>query len=261
MGFYHDGQRALQERFSSTALADRLVENLHRTTFSDADKAFIEASSFFFLATADAEGRPDCSHKGGAPGFVQVTGPSELAFPDYDGNGMFRSLGNIAVNPSVGLLFLAMNDAPKRVRVNGRASLSFDDPSDGEVRASAGAGAGNGGAHLPELPALYPRSGAWRGFAIRSELTRRRWSRRGRALTRLKMWFRRGRLNPLPLSHLTHQIAVVTSSPRHCAGPPAKSSKSPLQRAAIILSARGLRRTSFRFFVWREQRTAPRTRR
>lgn len=128
MGFYHDGQRALQQRFSSTALADRLVEKLHRDAFSDADKAFIEASSFFFLATADAEGRPDCSHKGGAPGFVQVTGPSELAFPDYDGNGMFRSLGNIAVNPSVGLLFLAMNDAPKRLRVNGRASLSFDDP-------------------------------------------------------------------------------------------------------------------------------------
>lgn len=128
MGFYHDGQRALQQRFSSTALADRLVEKLHRHTFSDTDKAFIEASSFFFLATADAEGRPDCSHKGGAPGFVQVTGPSELAFPDYDGNGMFRSLGNIAVNPAVGLLFLAMNDAPKRLRVNGRASLSFDDP-------------------------------------------------------------------------------------------------------------------------------------
>lgn len=128
MSFYHDGQRRLQQRFGSTALADRLVEKLHRSAFSDADKAFIEASSFFFLATADAEGRPDCSHKGGAPGFVRVMGPSELVFPDYDGNGMFRSLGNIAVNPSVGLLFLAMNDAPKRLRVNGRARLSFDDP-------------------------------------------------------------------------------------------------------------------------------------
>jgi predicted pyridoxine 5'-phosphate oxidase superfamily flavin-nucleotide-binding protein len=128
MSFYHSGQRNLQQQFGSTALADRLVEKLHRTAFSDADKAFIEAASFFFLATADTEGRPDCSHKGGAPGFVRITGPSELVFPDYDGNGMFRSLGNIAVNPSVGLLFLTMNEAPKRLRVNGRARVSLDDP-------------------------------------------------------------------------------------------------------------------------------------
>ena len=70
-----------------------------RQSFSDGDRAFIESAAFFFLATADAEGRPDCSFKGGAPGFVRVTGPSELAFPDYDGNGMFKSLGNVLVNP------------------------------------------------------------------------------------------------------------------------------------------------------------------
>jgi len=128
MSFYHDGQRAIQARFQSAPLADRLLEKLHRTAFSDADKAFIEGVSFFFIATADADGRPDCSHKGGAPGFVRVIEPSVLVFPDYDGNGMFRSLGNISVNPAVGLLFMAMNDAPKRLRVNGRATVSFDDP-------------------------------------------------------------------------------------------------------------------------------------
>ena len=96
--------------------------------FNDADKAFIESVSFFFIATADAAGRPDCSHKGGAPGFVRVVAPDLLVFPDYDGNGMFRSLGNLSVNPQVGLLFIAMSEKPKRLRVNGRAVLTFDDP-------------------------------------------------------------------------------------------------------------------------------------
>jgi uncharacterized protein len=128
MPFYHHGHRSLQERFGSTGLADRLAEKAHRDQFTEADQAFIEAAPFFFLATADAEGRPDVSYKGGGPGFVRVTGPGELVFPDYDGNGMFRSLGNVVVNPSVGLLFLAMNEAPKRLRVNGRAAVSFDDP-------------------------------------------------------------------------------------------------------------------------------------
>lgn len=80
----------------------------------------------FFLATADADGQPDCSYKGGLPGFVRVTGPSQLAFPSYDGNGMFRSLGNIARNPAVGLLFLDF-EQPRRLRVNGRAVLDFGD--------------------------------------------------------------------------------------------------------------------------------------
>ncbi len=128
MSFYHDGHRGLQQRFASTALANRLEQKLGRNRFTDADKSFIESASFFFLATADADGRPDCSYKGGAPGFVRVMAPDLLVFPDYDGNGMFRSLGNIAVNPAVGLLFIAMNEAPKRLRVNGRAVLSFDDP-------------------------------------------------------------------------------------------------------------------------------------
>jgi predicted pyridoxine 5'-phosphate oxidase superfamily flavin-nucleotide-binding protein len=125
---YHDGNRALQDEFGSRPLADRLEEKLTRTAFTADDKAHIESCIYFFLATADAEGRPDCSFKGGAPGFVRVTGPSELAFADYDGNGMFKSLGNLAVNPHVGLLFIAMHDKPKRLRVNGDARISRDDP-------------------------------------------------------------------------------------------------------------------------------------
>lgn len=128
MPFYHDGQRAIQDRFASRALADRLEQVTHRALFTEADAAFVADASFFFLATADAEGRPDCSYKGGLPGFVRVTAPDRLAFPDYDGNGMFRSLGNIAVNPAVAILFIAMDAAPRRLRVNGRARVLFDHP-------------------------------------------------------------------------------------------------------------------------------------
>ena len=125
---YHDGARRLQDSFDSRRIADRLEEKLARTAFTADDKAFIEGAIYFFLATADAAGRPDCSFKGGPPGFVRVTGPSELAFPDYDGNGMFKSLGNLTVNPSVGLLFIGLHGRARRLRVNGEARVSHDDP-------------------------------------------------------------------------------------------------------------------------------------
>ena len=126
-GFYHSGQRALQDEFDSRRISDRLA-GFARTAFTADDKAFIESAIYFFIATADADGRPDCSFKGGAPGFVRVTGTSELAFPDYDGNGMFKSLGNVRANPNVGLLFIAMHGRPQRLRVNGTARVSRDDP-------------------------------------------------------------------------------------------------------------------------------------
>src|SRR5690349_8539307 len=93
---YHAGNRNLQDEFKSRAIADRLEQVTTRSVFTESDKEFIESAIFFFLATADAKARPDSSIKGGAPGFVRVTGPSELTFPDFDGNGMFKSLGNIA---------------------------------------------------------------------------------------------------------------------------------------------------------------------
>jgi predicted pyridoxine 5'-phosphate oxidase superfamily flavin-nucleotide-binding protein len=124
---YHDGSRRLQDRFGSRQLAERLVDVLARVEFTDSDRAFIESRPLFFLATADAEGRPDCSYKGGPPGFVRVVDPQTLAFPSYDGNGMFKSLGNVLANPSVGLLFIDF-EKPNRLRVNGRASIHDDDP-------------------------------------------------------------------------------------------------------------------------------------
>lgn len=124
---YHHGSRSLQDRFDTRRLADRLEHVTVHTEFTDEDRTFIESCAMFFLATADRDGRPDCSYKGGLPGFVRVVAPDALAFPDYDGNGMFRSLGNIRVNPSVGLLFVDF-EKPDRLRVNGTATLSDDDP-------------------------------------------------------------------------------------------------------------------------------------
>ena len=125
---YHEGNRKLQDQFDSRRISDRLEEKLMRREFTADDRLYIESLPYFFLATADAEGRPDCSFKGGAPGFVRVTGPAEIAFPDYDGNGMFKSLGNILVNADVGLLFIAMHGRPQRLRVNGTATVSREDP-------------------------------------------------------------------------------------------------------------------------------------
>jgi len=124
---YHEGNRQLQDEFKSRKIADRLEEKLTRTQFTETDKTFIESVRFFFLATADAKGRPDASFKGGAQGFVRVIGPSELIFPDFDGNGMFKSLGNLAVNSNIGLLFIDF-EKPRRLRVNGTAILRRDDP-------------------------------------------------------------------------------------------------------------------------------------
>lgn len=123
---YHAGQRALQDRFDSRRLADRLDEKLGRAEFTEQDRAFIESRALFFLATADAQGRPDCSYKGGMPGFVRVVAPDTIEFPNYDGNGQFRSLGNIGANAAVGLLFIDF-ESPKRLRVNGEATV-LDDP-------------------------------------------------------------------------------------------------------------------------------------
>ncbi len=132
---YHEGNRRFQDQFDTRRLSDRLEQINTRTEFTESDKNFIEGSFLFFLATADAEGRPTCNHKGGARGFVRVTGPNELAFPDYDGNGMFLSLGNISVNPQVGLLFLDF-EKPRRLRIQGEASVTRDDPL---LKQSAGA--------------------------------------------------------------------------------------------------------------------------
>jgi uncharacterized protein len=128
---YHGGSRSLQDRFDTRRIADRLVEKTVRETIDDDDRAFIEARDMFFIATADGEGRPQSSYKGGDPGFVRVLDERTIAFPNYDGNGMYLTAGNLLVNPHVGLLFIDF-EGRKRMRLNGIASVDENDPLLGE---------------------------------------------------------------------------------------------------------------------------------
>ncbi len=123
---YHSGNRALQDRFDTRRLADRLEERIVVDFIDDEDKAFIEARDMFFLATVDPRGFPSCSYKGGEPGFVQVLDGRTIAFPNYDGNGMYLSMGNLDAHPKIGMLFIDWA-APSRLRLHGEASISYDD--------------------------------------------------------------------------------------------------------------------------------------
>jgi predicted pyridoxine 5'-phosphate oxidase superfamily flavin-nucleotide-binding protein len=128
---YHEGNRALQDRFDTRRLADRIEQLLVHDAFTPRDKAYIESRDMFFLATADDQGRPNVSYKGGDPGFVRVIDDRTLAFPSYNGNGMYLSMGNLAKNPHVGMLFIDF-EGRDRMRVNGDASIDLDD----ELRAT-----------------------------------------------------------------------------------------------------------------------------
>ncbi|MCU7806097.1 MAG: pyridoxamine 5'-phosphate oxidase family protein [Candidatus Thiodiazotropha sp. (ex Lucinoma borealis)] len=124
---YGDKQRAFQDAFQTRKMADRLEEIIVQTEIGEVEQAFIESQPMFFLSTIDHEGQPTVSYKGGAPGFVKVVDDTTIAFPSYDGNGMFYSMGNIQETRRVGLLFIDF-ETPHRIRFHGEASVSKDDP-------------------------------------------------------------------------------------------------------------------------------------
>ena len=123
---YNQASRALQDRFDTRRLADRIGERLVRDRLGEEDCAFIAAADMFFLATVDREGRPSCSYKGGDPGFVRVVDERTIAFPNYDGNGMYLSMGNVVETGRVGLLFIDF-ERPRRLRLSGIARVSEED--------------------------------------------------------------------------------------------------------------------------------------
>ncbi len=125
--FYTATQRDLQDRFDTRRMADLLTDAIVHAEIQEAERAFIESRDMFFLATVDQSGQPTCSYKGGDPGFVTVVDATTLAFPIYDGNGMFLSLGNMQATAGVGLLFIDF-ETPHRLRVQGRASIREKDP-------------------------------------------------------------------------------------------------------------------------------------
>ena len=127
MGLYYEASRRQQDRFDTRRLADRIEERIVRESIDADDRAFIEARDMFFIATVDAQGQPQSSYKGGEPGFVRVLDERTIAFPVYDGNGMFLTAGNLLLTKKVGLLFIDL-EGRKRLRLNGVASVSDDDP-------------------------------------------------------------------------------------------------------------------------------------
>lgn len=125
--FYGTAHRVLQDQFDSRRLADTLHDRVMRTALSETDTRFLQASDMFFLSTVDHNGWPSVSYKGGPAGFVKVIDEHTLAFPSYDGNGMFYSIGNIAESAKLGLLFIDF-ERPRRLRLHGTGTVSRDDP-------------------------------------------------------------------------------------------------------------------------------------
>lgn len=155
---YHGGHRELQDRFDGRRMADALEKHRRLPAFRDEDVTLIEEAEFFFLATAH-DRSVDCSFRGGARGFVRVTGPTSLEWPDYDGNSMYRSLGNALKSPRIGLLFIRFGPEPKRLRVNGDASLHQGAPADGGkmiVRLEADEIFPNCPRYIPDLQYVAP---------------------------------------------------------------------------------------------------------
>jgi len=124
---YGSHHRALQDRFDTRRLADRVEDFVVTTEVDDEARAFIETRDMFFLSSIDHNGRPTVSYKGGAPGFVRVLDGKTLAFPSYNGNGMYFSMGNIAGQKQIGMLFIDF-EKPHRMRLQGEARVSADDP-------------------------------------------------------------------------------------------------------------------------------------
>ena len=118
---YHDGNRHFQDQFDTRRVADHFGQRATET-IGPAQKEFIESADMFFLATCDHRGLPTCSYKGGDPGFVRVLDEHWLAFPNYDGNGKYQSMGNLLMNPNVGMLFVDF-EGQRRLRLQGVASI------------------------------------------------------------------------------------------------------------------------------------------
>ena len=130
---YGAHHRALQDRFETRGLADRLEATTVHDFLTDEERGFVESRDMVFLSTVDERGYPSVSYKGGDPGFVRVLDERTLALPIYNGNGMFVSTGNISASGKVGLLFVDFETGAHRLRVHGSASVDADDPLVGEI--------------------------------------------------------------------------------------------------------------------------------
>jgi predicted pyridoxine 5'-phosphate oxidase superfamily flavin-nucleotide-binding protein len=126
--FFHEGMRAFQDRFDGRRTAEAIESHRKHDDFWADEREWIETAPFFFIASTWGE-YVDCNIKSGDPGFVKIVGPGLLEYPEYDGNSMYRTLGNISKNPNVGLLFVRFDGVSRRIRINGRATVHDDAPT------------------------------------------------------------------------------------------------------------------------------------
>ncbi len=163
--FFHAGMSELQDRFDGRRVAETIERHRKHYEFWDDEKEMIETSPFFFIGTS-FDDYVDCNIKSGDPGFVKVVGSNVIEYPEYDGNSMYRTLGNLSRNPNLGLLFVRFDgkssaDSHQRQGVDpGRCGV--DRPA--FRRAARGADRVR---NLSELPALCARSRQCEIFAIR----------------------------------------------------------------------------------------------
>ena len=122
---FHDGNLHLQERFGTRRLAERIAQRASERLTPE-QRRFIDRADMFFIATCDHRGLPTCSYKGGDPGFVTVVDDGCIAFPNYDGNGKYQSMGNLLKNPNAGLLFIDFVEQA-RLRLQGVVSIDEQD--------------------------------------------------------------------------------------------------------------------------------------
>ena len=124
--FFHEGMRELQDEFDGRRVAEAIEKHRKHYSFWGDEREWIETAPLFFIATAYGE-YVDCSVKSGDPGFVKIVGENVIEYPEYDGNSMYRTLGNIRKNPNVGLLFVRFDGKSRRIRINGRASIHTEE--------------------------------------------------------------------------------------------------------------------------------------
>ena len=125
---YGNCPKYIQARELETADGATIIEpgSARRAeTLTGEQRSLISSSDAFFIASAHPDGGADASHRGGLPGFVRFLDEDALAFPDYSGNNMFNTLGNIAANPKTGLLFVDF-ERGDTLQLSGEARVIWD---------------------------------------------------------------------------------------------------------------------------------------
>ena len=118
-----DGEHRLQDDLGTVARADRFYDDQVLDHLNAPMREFVRRQKMMFVASSDASGACDSTLRAGPPGFVEVIGPRTLAWPEFRGNGVMASLGNISENPQVGLLMVDFVRDTVGLHVNGRAHL------------------------------------------------------------------------------------------------------------------------------------------